>query len=105
MSKQIEEWRPIEGFEGLYEVSDWGRVRSLDRTVEYNDGRIKHHKGKILKIAEVVMFNDGRKYGKVQLYKNKNGKMYNVHRLVAQTFIPNPNNYPIVNHKNRIENT
>jgi len=97
----IEEWRPIEGYEGLYDVSSYGRVRSLDRY----DNRNCFRKGHILKQS-----NDGRGYMSIVLCLNGIFKRYLIHRLVAQTFIPNPDNLPQVNHKdenksnNRIEN-
>ena len=87
-------WKDIKGYEGLYQVSNFGRVRSL--------GHDKWHKGRIIK-----PHYDGRKhYLFVQIYKNKNSKKINVHRLVAETFIPNPKNLPQVNHKdeNKINN-
>ena len=78
-----EVWCPIKGFEGLYEVSDQGRVRSL-----------KFGKERILKPLRNTCG-----YLQFCLYKNGEQKMYLVHRLVAQTFIPNPRNLPEVNHK------
>lgn len=80
----IEEiWCPIKGYEGLYEVSDKGRVRSL-----------KFGKERILKPGRMT-----KGYLTVGLCKNGEQKMYLVHRLVAKTFIPNPDNLPQVNHK------
>ena len=97
----IEEWRPIEGFEGLYEVSNTGRVRSLDRY----DSNNHFLKGKVLSLLK-------GKYGYLQVNLHYNGKMYKkyVHRIVAQTFILNPYNLPEVNHRdedktnNRVDN-
>lgn len=87
MSEQIkEEWRPIVGFEGLYEVSNKGKVKSL------NYSRTK--KSRIMKATK---YSNG--YMVVQLCKNKLKIHKSVHRLVAETFIPNPNNYPQINHK------
>ena len=77
-----EYWKPVVGYEGLYEVSNWGRVKSL-----------KFGKEKILK----PIIRHG--YYFVGLSKNGIVKSYSVHRLVAQVFIPNPNNLPCVNHK------
>ena len=97
----MEEWKSIPGYEGLYEVSNLGRVRSLDRY----DGRNHFRKGKVLSL---VKNTDG--YLKVLLKCNTKCKTITVHRLVAQAFIPNPDNLPIINHKdedktnNRVEN-
>ena len=77
-------WCPIKGYEGLYEVSDQGRVRS-----------IKFGKERILKPGRNTCC-----YLQVNLCKNgEKKKNLLVHRLVAQTFIPNPDNLPEVNHK------
>ena len=98
----IEEiWRPIDGYEGLYEVSNTGLIRSLDRFVG-NRNRIK---GKILSIQI-------EKGGYCSVALSKYGKMkrYKIHRLVAQAFIPNPEGLSQINHKdedktnNRVEN-
>lgn len=84
MEKEI--WKDIKEFEGLYQVSNLGRVKTLNNK--------KSRKEKIRKIH-----NDQRGYLIVYLSKNGNGKFYKVHRLVAQTFIENPLNKPQVNHK------
>ena len=76
-------WCPIKGFEGLYDVSDQGRVKSL-----------KFGKERVLNPVR-----DGGGYLFVILYKNREHKICKVHRLVAKTFIPNPDNLPQVNHK------
>lgn len=97
-------WKPVVGFEGLYEVSSLGRVRSLDKIVGYPWGikKTARKRGKVLspKIAntgyhEVVLIgHDG----------SRNNKR--MHRLVAEAFIPNPNNYPVINHidENKLNN-
>lgn len=89
----FERWKPIKGYEGLYEVSDWGRVRSLDHYVNYKSKTQRLVKGRILKLN-----NDGR-YPMVCLSKKDKKKSFLVHRLVAEAFIPNPNNLSEVNHK------
>ena len=93
MSKEV--WKDIEGYEGHYQVSNLGRVKSLDRVVEHAKGKITKRtlKGSILKTKLVY----GYEY--VSLSKDNKLKSYRVHRLVAKAFIPNPNNYPAVNHK------
>ena len=87
MSEEI--WKDIEGYEGLYQVSNWGRVRSLDRL---GTDRRKL-KGKILSPRE----RSG--YWCVSLRKDGNNIDISVHRLVAVAFILNPNNFPQVGHK------
>lgn len=84
-----EVWKDIEGYEGIYQVSNLGNVRSLEKKV-YN----RTNKGKNLK-----MFDNGHGYLQVILQKNKNKKSFKVHRLVANAFLDNPNNLPQVNHK------
>ena len=82
-----EEWRDIKGYEGLYQVSNLGRVKSLN---------CRGHKGCIGILTPRL---DGKGYEMVALYKEGKARNTKVHRLVAQAFIPNPNNYPQVNHK------
>lgn len=88
-------WKPVKDFEGYYEVSNLGRVRSVDRIV-YDTVRKCNRllKGKVLTIRD-----NGHGYKGVMFCKEH--KIYNkyVHRMVAETFIPNPNNLPCINHK------
>jgi hypothetical protein len=87
----MENWKAVEGYEGLYEVSDQGRVRSLDR---YTTGkRNRLIKGKVLANAHNELG-----YCIVQLCKDGVPKKTRVHRLVARAFIPNPEEKPYVNH-------
>ena len=90
----MEIWRDIEGYEGLYQVSNEGRVKSLQREILYKDGRKKVLEEKILR-----NFISDLGYYHVMLSKNGVPKRYKVHRLVAKAFIPNPDNLPIINHK------
>lgn len=90
----MEEWKNIKNFEGLYQVSNFGRVKSLKRDVNYKDGRIRHQKEKT---STGFIRNTGYLY--VNLNKNSKVIKKNIHRLVAQAFIPNPENKPQVNHK------
>ena len=76
-------WKPIKGYEGLYEVSNFGRIKSL-----------KFGKERILKGSK-----DKYGYLQVVLSKNNKSKTFKVHRLVSEAFIPNPDNLPQVNHK------
>ena len=91
-----EEWRDIEGFEGKYMVSNTGKVKSLERTVwcGLNGGCCRTVSEKILKAK---INSDG--YLQVVLYKEGIKKTYKIHRLVAESFLPNPNNLPCINHK------
>lgn len=99
-----EEWRDIEGYDGYYQVSNLGRVRSVDRYLPFK-GTIGLRKGNILK---QIFSNKG--YKTLKLSKDGKNKRYSVHRLVAETFIPNPNNLKEVNHidedktNNNVEN-
>ena len=94
----IEEWRPIEGYEGLYEVSNTGQVRSFDRYVKYSNGRIHLHKGKVL---SPIKDKDG--YLQVNLCYNGKIHQIKIHRLVAQAFLSNPDNLLYVNHKDEVK--
>lgn len=90
-----DKWLPIKGYEGLYEVSNTGKVRSLDRMVRNSSGNgTKLSPGKILKQSDV-----GNGYLRVDLCKNGEIKHFAVHRLVASSFVKNPENLPMVNHK------
>lgn len=89
-----EYWADIKDFVGLYQVSNFGKVRSLDRYVIYKNGNIEFKKGRVLK-----PFHDSRGYEVVKLQKEGNIQSLHVHRLVAQAFIPNPKHLPCVNHK------
>ena len=90
-------WKDIKGYEGLYQVSSLGRIKSL--------GNKFSKKTKLRKLK-----NSTAGYHEIQLNKNGIKKMFCVHRLVAEAFIPNPEKKPQVNHKNcnrkdnRIEN-
>lgn len=103
MDNSIEIWKDIEGYEGMYQVSNMGRVRALDRAKPNSGGQIA--KGHILPQSD-----NGHGYRFVSLWKFNKGRRFYVHRLVASAFIPNPSNLPIINHKdenksnNRYEN-
>ena len=90
-------WKDIEGYEGLYQISNLGRVKSLGNT-HYKTTRI------------LVVYKNKNGYCGINLCKKGKVTKYRIHRLVATAFIPNPNNYPEVNHKdenksnNRVDN-
>ena len=96
-----EEWRDIPGYEGLYQVSNKGRVKSLEREVNNNGGK-RIIKEKILTQYINKRFN----YATVMLTKDHEEKNKQVHRLVAEAFIDNPDNKPEVDHfdTNRLNN-
>lgn len=92
----MEVWKDVVGYEGLYQVSNKGRVKRLinfDSKLSYSKKELTERKEKILKEE----CSNG--YLRVTLTKNKKYKHFKVHRLVAEAFIPNPNNLPQINHK------
>ena len=91
----VEVFKDIIGYEGLYQVSNLGRVKSLERTRVGKDGCTCVVKEKILKSKK-------RRDGYYQIHLNKDSKVrtFYLHRLVALAFIPNPLGLPEVNHKN-----
>ena len=104
MQNNREIWKPISGYEGIYEISSCGRIRSLTRTVRKWDGY------KTVVGREIKQATNLKGYQFVELCKLGCHQMKTVHRLVAEAFIPNPTNLPQINHKdedktnNRVEN-
>lgn len=80
----MEEWKDIEGYEGLYQVSSYGRVKSLNYNHTKKEKRLKP--------------TDDKKYPQINLCINGLKRNCDIHKLVAAAFIPNPNNYEIVHH-------
>ena len=98
VSDYIEQWKDIEGYEGLYQVSNLGNVKSLNRT-SIKEGRDYRVKEKILK---TFLCSSG--YPTVVLSNNGKKETLMVHRLVALHFIPNPHKYEQINHKDENKN-
>jgi hypothetical protein len=96
-----EYWKDIPGLGGLYQASNMGRIRSLDREIKY-DYRTRLFKGKILTPNQN---RDG--YMQIAMCINRKTKAFAVHRLVALTFLPKPDNKKEVNHinLNKLDNT
>ena len=101
MSKLIEEWKDIKGYEGLYQVSDWGNVKSLPRLSKRTSSR---HRGTSILIEERIIKQSLQTSGYRVVGLNKDGKnkQFQVHRLVAEAFIPNPDDKPEIDHINTI---
>ena len=98
----MEIWRDIEGYEGLYQVSNYGRVKSFDREYEAWHARGKkyvtyHVKGKI-----TIGSLNSNGYYETSLTKDGESTVFRIHRLVAEAFIPNPLGLPCVDHINTI---
>lgn len=99
-----EEWKDIKGYEGKYKISNLGRVKAIERKVRQGKGEyfIKEH--------ELKTWIDSVGYVSVGLTVDSKTKYFRIHRLIAEAFIPNPNNLPVINHLNgnktdyRIEN-
>ena len=88
-------WKAVKGYEGLYEVSNFGNVRSLDRFVKAKNDSLTKKKGRIL----VPFYESQKGYYQVSLSKDGKNKKHRVHRLVALAFLENPFNCTDVNHK------
>lgn len=90
-------WKPILGYESLYQVSNLGNVKSVDRFLYKKNGRLCHWTERIIK-PSLQLLPRGYKRYRVNLTWNFKSKQFKVHRLVAEAFIPNPENKPMVNH-------
>lgn len=87
-------WKDITGYEGFYQVSNLGRVRSVARKIIRSNGRVQTFGSEIISPRSVLG------YKAVNLCRVGSGKNHYVHRLVASAFVPNPNGYKEINHKN-----
>lgn len=86
-------WKAIKGYEGYYEVNPNGEIRSLDRQVNY-----KNNKKRVIKSQIKKQTLNEKGYLKITLWKDHKEETKEVQRIVAETFIENPNNLPQVNH-------
>lgn len=89
-------WKDIKGYEGLYQVSNSGRVRSLPRIRKTGSNGSTLYRGKILTPS---INKRGYKYISIHTKRNSSSKKLLLHRLIAEAFIPNPYALPIINHK------
>lgn len=89
----MEIWKDIPGYEGLYQVSNYGRVKSLERIIIRKNGKLQTIKEKIMK-----PFLGKDKHLYVCFRKNNYNNHYQIHRLVALVFILNPHCYEVVHH-------
>lgn len=97
METEDEIWKDVGGYEDYYQVSNIGRVRSVDRVIDSGQCWLCKRNGKILKTTLTGVY---RNYPSIQLQKDGEKKNHKIHRLVAAAFIPNPENKPEVNHIN-----
>lgn len=93
-------WKDIKGYEGLYQISNLGNVKSMDRLISCKNNTTKLCKGTVLKPHK-------NNYLFVRLYNNSIPETKYIHKLIADAFIPNPNNFPEINHKdeNKLNNS
>jgi hypothetical protein len=101
LKKVKEKWEPIVGYEGFYEVSNWGRIRSVPRVIFTVNRKNASYK-RIIKGGLLKLNTKWSGYPRVKLTRNSEYTKHSVHRLVAEAFLPNPDNKPCVNHKNGI---
>lgn len=98
-------WRDVVGYEGIYLISSIGMLKGIDRVIKMKDGRSFFRKGRNITVRKT---NFG--YYDTRLCKNGGKKSVFLHRIIAEAFIPNPDNLPMINHingiktDNRIEN-
>lgn len=88
----MEEWKDVIGYEGLYQVSNYGRVKHLAQVH-------KNRFGECTKQEHIVGYKSSNGYMYVVLHKNNKPHTVTIHSLVAKAFIPNPNGYACINHK------
>ena len=89
------EWKDIQGYEGLYKVSNLGEVKSLERLEDNGRGSKRKRNERIISID----YHSADGHGRVNLHKNGVSKRYFIHRIVANCFLENDDMLPIINHK------
>lgn len=89
----FEVWKDIKGYEGYYQVSNLGSVKSLERKEVNSIGVLKSYESKVLKDVD-----NGRGYSQIRLYKNGKGITVKIHKLVAESFLENPRGLIEINH-------
>ena len=92
-------WKSIQGYECLYEVSNLGNVKSLDRVIKSKHNGTTVKKGRLL----TPFYEEKKGYYQVALSKDGKEKKHRIHRLVALAFLENPFNYTDINHKDEIK--
>lgn len=98
----MEYWKDIKGFEGLYQISNYGNIKSLGRKYEYigkNQFEKTFKTTRMHKEQLIKQIINAKGYYQVCLRKKYKKKNFLVHRLIAEAFIPNPENKPTINHK------
>jgi len=93
-----EKWVDIINYEGLYQISSFGRIKSMNRIVNTKDGHKKHLKSTVLK-----QYIRDSGYLKAAISKDCRLKTFDIHRLVGIYFVPNPEKKPEVNHKKGVK--
>ena len=99
MTNVTEKWLPVAGYEGLYEISNLGRLKSLKKILKLKGNHTLIYEERIMKLK----VSETRRYYQVKLYKEAVYKYWFIHRLVAFHFIENVQNKPQINHKNGIK--
>ena len=89
-----EVWADIKGYEGLYQISTFGNVKSLSRSVKHSNGGTKILRERMLK----TKINSTTGYKEISLSKDGKQKYHLIHKLIAEAFIDNPHRLPVVNH-------
>ena len=97
MRKIYEEWKPVKGFENVYQINNWGELKSIARMRKGKNGSLVPVPEKLLKGK---IDKDGYIEYALCTGEHKKMKFFRAHRLVAEAFIPNPNNYDQINHIN-----